>query len=105
MKLYYENFNLDYFGIVNKTISNFSDYHFGKCENEIINEIEMKIPIGIEYCSGGGYYIKSDNLSKMLDKMSNFNLIIFEDVCIGKTLSEFNIFPQNKDVKNSGFFW
>ena len=105
LKLYRDNFNVDYFGLVNKTISNFSDYHFGKCENEIINKIKMKIPIETEYCSGGGYYIKFENISKIVNIISNFNLIIFEDVCVGKTLVDSGIIPLHVDMKNNGFFW
>lgn len=105
MKLYYENFNLDYFGILNKTISNFSDYHFGKCENSTIDKLQMPIPIDVNYCSGGGYYVKYNNIPKILQSIKNFNSIIFEDLCVGKTLVDSGIIPLHVDMKNNGFFW
>lgn len=95
----------DYFGIVNVIQEEKSSYHIGKCENEFLNKIEMNTPIGTKYCSGGGYYINSIYISQILSKIDNFNKIIYEDVAIGKTLSELKIEPYNINVKVNGFFW
>jgi hypothetical protein len=96
--------NFDYYGLKNEIVDDYSFYHFGKCENDILNNLPMKTPITC-YCSGGGYYLNAKNIKYVLSSYKIFSTIIYEDVAVGHVLSTNGIKLINVDVKNNGFSW
>jgi hypothetical protein len=103
-KIVDDNLNLKYFGIVNKIESDtLSNYHFNKCESEILNRTEQIIP-KCEYCSGGGYYLNKSILELILKEKDIFYNILFEDVSVGYSLSKNNIYPNHLPIKKAAFW-
>jgi hypothetical protein len=100
------NSDLDYFGnVVNVRDSYSSSWHFGKCEDPVINQTYYTVPL-CKYCSGGGYYINPRNLDAILLNKEVYQTGIFEDVCTGLALNSENIYPEdNIMITELGCTW
>lgn len=94
-----------YFGLSVESKEYETNYHSGKCESPILNNIPIFIP-SVKYCAGGGYYIKHDYVGKIfVDKSIFTSRIIFEDVCTGISASKLGISPKYVDIKSNGCSW
>jgi len=103
-KLVTENNKLDYYGEYCDATAQSSDYHFGKCEGDLINHTRIYIP-DVKYCAGGGYYVSNRVINTILKYKYIYEGIIFEDVATGVALNRDGIIPSNVDVKSSGSSW
>lgn len=94
----------DYFGLAINSPNYLSDYHFGKCEDNILNQTRVDVPSCV-YCAGGGYFLSKNSIKKILNNKDIFQKIIFEDVSIGVAMNKEGIYPTNVNIKNNGCRW
>ena len=93
-----------YFGTLATSGDYYSDYHFGKCESIELNSKKLFIPES-KYCAGGGYYISKELINNILDNISIFEEVIFEDAAVGVAMNKYNIYPFDIDIKSNGCKW
>ena len=99
-----ENKEHKYFGI-NATSSGYEcEYHFGKCESIELNRRKIFIP-ECKYCAGGGYYISKEFINNIVNNISIFEEVIFEDAAVGIAMNKYNIYPFDIDIKSNGAIW
>ncbi len=96
--------NVSYFGLSNTSTAYDSTYHFGKCESLLMNKTAIHIP-NCTYCAGGGYYVSKSSINNILNNLSVFEDIIFEDVAVGVAMNKCGVIPTYIDVKNNGCVW
>jgi hypothetical protein len=99
-----DNQKYKYFGLVAKSNGYDSTYHFDKCESPEINKTVSYVP-ECEYCAGGGYYISKELINNIIDNISVFNDIIFEDCSVGVAMNKYGVYPKDLDVKSNGCMW
>jgi hypothetical protein len=93
-----------YWGNVAHITDNYySDYHFGKCENSILNTT-MEYVKPCAYCSGGGYYIHKSLFEFIINDKEYYEML-YEDCATGISLNKHGIYPVQKPVKNKITFW
>lgn len=83
-----------YFGEVYKNNIHYSNYH-----TKFFNEKDLLLPECI-YCSCVGYYLSYDILKHLIFNKNIFELIIYEDICVGVILNRNNIYPQYINILN-----
>lgn len=104
-KMLSENSDKNYYGVkVDVTSYYESTYHWGKCESRYWNTTRAIVPQA-KYCAGGGYYIRREIVSRMLEKIDIYDSIIFEDVATGLILNRLDVYPEDINVKNNGLVW
>ena len=80
-----------------------SSWHFGKCENEELNNVKLFVPL-IFYCMGGAYFLSKRSALILAEYELGDKYSIFEDVEVGKTLWKNKIFGQRVLIEK-GFSW
>jgi glycosyltransferase involved in cell wall biosynthesis len=78
----------------------FDTNHFGKCENDNINNTKILIDYYGFYVSGGGYFVSVDILKKCLDNYIDLYYkkhIKAEDLLMGIVINKLNILPVHID--------
>lgn len=104
-KMLSENSDKNYYGVKVDVASYYeSTYHWGKCESNYWNTTRAIVPQA-KYCAGGGYYIKKEIVSRMVEKIDIYDSIIFEDVATGLILNRLDVYPEDINVKNNGLVW
>ena len=104
-KMLSENSDKNYYGVKVDVASYYeSTYHWGKCESNYWNTTRASVPQE-KYCAGGGYYIKKEIVSRMVEKIDIYDSIIFEDVATGLILNRLDVYPEDINVKNNGLVW
>ena len=90
--------DIPYSGFMTRhNIEHMSRYHFGKCVNKTINNMEFKIHPSV-YCAGGGYFV-SQSVAKLIVDKIRFQTI-FEDYEIGYFLNQNGIYPTALNQMN-----
>jgi len=95
-----------YFGSVTVNKEPKSSYHFGKCENETLNILIIDdLPINLSYCSGGGYFINNSIIKEITKNDESFYKIMYEDLAMGKCISDLGYQPKNVDIRKECCKW
>lgn len=85
--------DIDYTGFFNVNSytlnkSYYSNYHFGKCEDQQINNTPVLCPAMNTYASGGAYFLSKKAVNKYLNEFPKEDKkLIFEDLLMGKILN------------------
>ena len=80
-----------------------SDWHFGKCESEELNDVKFFVPRVI-YCMGGAYFLSKRAASIVANHGLKEDYCIFEDAQVGSVLWRSRVFGVKIDVEK-GFSW
>ena len=107
-------YNLDYYG--NYIIKQFkTDYHFGKCSNKVLNNLEYENIFISPYAAGGyGYLLSRKAIFILLNNKEYIKNEIYEDKAVGDVLfinnikvntSSYNKLNYTKPEKKTNIEW
>ena len=109
-----KSLNIDYTGFFQSSPRTtnkdyYSQYHFGKCEDSIINSTPILCPAMNSYASGGAYFLSKKAVLEYLRNFASRSLsVIFEDVITGEIMNNcksMNISRDfNKEIREA-FLW
>lgn len=80
-----------------------SDWHFGKCENQELNNLPIAVP-EVAYCDGPLYFLSRKSSSLLVDYGLRNDFCMYEDAEVGEVLRRSGVIARQIQNKNS-FFW
>ncbi len=94
------SYNIEYAGNVAKFNPMRDTWHYGKCQNDVLNSTPVNINTVGVYASGGGYFLRTTLIPTIVDLyLHNYRTkgILAEDLLMGITLNSIDIVPIHLD--------